>query len=201
MINYWEKGLNLVIANREKREDPLLQRLISNFFHDLIRKYAIKNIPKGGFDLILFDKKILKEVIKINQKNSHLIYLISSLKYDFVSIPYTRKKREIGKSKWTLSKKIKLFIDTFVSFSYLPLRVVSILGFLFGLFAFLYIVTIIVKFSNGEIIVQGWSALMIVVLTSSSLIMISIGLIGEYLWRTLDEVSEKPNYIIDKSDI
>ena len=201
MIGYWENGIKLVIANREAREDPLFQRLISNFFHNTIRKYAIKSIPKGGFDLILFDEKILKEVIEINQKNSHLIYLISSLKYDFVSIPYKRKKRKFGKSKWTFSKKVKLFIDTFTSFSYLPLRVISILGLLFGLLAILYSIVIIVEYYKGEIPVEGWSTLMIVCLISSSFIMISIGIIGEYLWRALDEVRNKPNFIIDKTDI
>ena len=198
MISYWEKGIKLVIANREDRDDPLHQRLISNLFHNSIRKFAIKGIPKGGFDLVLFDKKILNEVQAVNQKNSHLIYLISSLKYDYVSLPYSRRKREIGKSRWTLSKKIKLFIDTFVSFSYLPLRIISIFGLLFGLLAIVYILIIINIYLSGEIPVEGWSALMLVVLISSSFIMISIGVIGEYLWRTLDEVRNSPNYIVDK---
>ena len=198
MIDYWEKGIKLVIANREDRDDPLSQRLVSNLFHNSIRKFAIKGIPKGGFDLVLFDKKILNEVLAVNQKNSHLIYLISSFKYDYVSLPYTRRKREIGKSRWTLSKKIKLFIDTFVSFSYLPLRIISVLGLLFGFLAIVYILIIINKYFWGEIPVEGWSALMLVILISSSFIMISIGVIGEYLWRTLDEVRNNPNYVVDK---
>ena len=198
MIKYWEQGIKLVIANREKKEDGIIQKTFSNLYHNSIRLLALKNIPKGGFDIILFDKQILKEVVKINPKNTNLSYFISSLKYDYASISYTKKARKLGKSKWTLSKKINLVIDSFVSFSYLPLRIISIFGLLFGLLAIVYILIIINIYLSGEIPVEGWSALMLVVLISSSFIMISIGVIGEYLWRTLDEVRKNPNYIVDK---
>jgi len=134
----------------------------------------------------------------MNQKNTHLIYLISSLKYEFVSIPYTRMKREIGKSKWTLSKKIKLFIDTFVSFTYLPLRMISIGGIFLGLISIAYAALIVFNKMNGNIEISGWSATMVTLLIVSSFQMISIGVIGEYLWRTLDASRNRPNFIVDK---
>lgn len=198
MVKHWLGGIKLVIANRDSREDSFIQKIISNLFHNLIRKFAIKNIPKGGFDLILFDKKISQQIIKMNQKNTHLIYLISTLKYDYVSIPYTRKKREIGKSKWTFSKKIKLFIDTFVSFSFLPLRLISIGGIILGGGAITYAVFIIVNKIQGNIQMSGWSATMVTLLMVSSFQMIATGILGEYLWRTLDASRNRPNYIIDK---
>ena len=198
MAKHWLRGIKLVIANRESREDSFIQKTISNLFHNLIRKFAIKNIPQGGFDLILFDKKISQQIIKMNQKNTHLIYLISTLKYDYVSIPYTRKKREIGKSKWTFSKKIKLFIDTFVSFTYLPLRIISIGGIFLGLISISYAALIVFNKMNGNIEISGWSATMVTLLIVSSFQMISIGVIGEYLWRTLDASRNRPNYIVDK---
>ena len=198
MIKYWEQGIKLVIANRENKEDGIIQKTFSSLYHNSIRLFALKNIPKGGYDIILFDKQILKEVVKINPKNTNLSYFFSSLKYDYASISYTKKARKLGKSKWTLSKKINLVIDSFVSFSYLPLRLISIIGFIFGFLAIVYTLLIVIKYLNGEIAVEGWSALMIIVLISSSFIMISIGVIGEYLWRTLDEVRNKPNYIVDE---
>jgi dolichol-phosphate mannosyltransferase len=199
MFDYWQKGIKLVIANRENREDPLMQRLISNFFHNAIRKFALKHVPKGGFDLILFDKKILKEIKEMNQHNTHLIYLISWLKYDYISIPYTRRKRKEGTSRWTLSKKIKLFIDTFVSFSYLPLRLISITGIILGLGSIIYAIIIVFKKLNGDIPIEGWAANMVVFLFISSFQMIAIGILGEYLWRTLDSARKRPNYIIEET--
>jgi dolichol-phosphate mannosyltransferase len=118
--------------------------------------------------------------------------------YEYVSIPYTRRKREIGKSGWTLSKKIKSFIDSFVSFTYLPLRLISIAGILLGILALIYAGMIIYSKLTSKIPLQGWSSLMIVVLFTSSFIMISLGIIGEYLYRTLDAARKRPNFIIDK---
>ena len=198
MFSYWENGIKLVIANRENRQDSYLQNIFSNFFHFIIRKFALKSVPKGGFDLILFDKKILNQIKSMNHQNTHLIYLISSLKYDYISIPYTRLKRELGRSKWTLSKKIKLFIDTFVSFSYFPLRLISVTGIFLGFFSVFYAVFILYNRLQENIVIEGWSTNMIAFLLISSFQMISIGIIGEYLWRTLESTRNRPNYIIDE---
>ncbi|MBK9329845.1 MAG: glycosyltransferase family 2 protein [Sphingobacteriales bacterium] len=105
MFAHWSNGVKLVMANREKREDSFFQRNFSNLFHFLVRKFALSNIPSGGFDFVLFDKKLKDEVIKMNEKNTNTLYLLPWLGYDFVVIPYTRRKRTLGKSRWTLAKK------------------------------------------------------------------------------------------------
>lgn len=198
MYDYWKLGNKLVIANRNEREDPFFNKIIANFFHKLVKAIAIKNIPKGGFDFVLFDKKILDEIKKMDHQNTHLFYLISSLKYDYVSISYKRLKRTLGKSRWTFSKKVKLFIDTFVGFSYVPLRMISLFGFIFGLMSIAYSIYIVFNKLRNNIAIEGWSSLMMVVLFVSSFQMISIGILGEYLWRTLDSSRKRPNYIIEK---
>jgi dolichol-phosphate mannosyltransferase len=120
------------------------------------------------------------------------------LGYEYVSIPYTRKKREIGKSGWTLSKKIKSFIDSFVSFSFLPIRLISIVGILLGAVAFLYGIYILFAKLTGHIQVEGWSTMMVVFLFVSAFQMIALGIIGEYVWRTLDAARNRPLYVVDK---
>jgi len=198
MYEYWLKGIKFVVANREKREEGLAQRLFSNTYHRLIKKYALKNIPPGGFDLVLFDKQLRDEVVKIDERNTNQIYLLSWLDYDFVNIPYTRKKRILGKSRWTLTKKIKLFIDSFVSFSFAPLRLISIIGLSLGAIAFAYGIIIIISRIMGDIQVQGWSAMMVTFLFVSSFQMIALGIIGEYVWRTLDAARGRPNYVVEE---
>ncbi len=195
---HWLKGYKLVLAQKANREDSFLTKLFSNTYHNLIRNYVLNNAPKGGFDLWLFDKQLREELIKMNEKNFYLPYLFIWMGYEYVSIPYTRRKREIGKSGWTLSKKIKSFIDSFVSFTYLPLRLISITGILLGLLALIYAGMIIYSKITSKIPMQGWSSIMIVLLFTSSFIMISLGIIGEYLYRTLDAARNRPNYIIDK---
>lgn len=199
MVSYWKKGVKLVIANRTDREEPWMQKKISNFYHNAMKKVAIKNIPSGGFDLILFDRQLREEVVRINEKNTNTLYLLTWLQYDYVCIPYVRRKRKIGKSRWTLQKKIKLFIDSFVAFSYFPIRVITVSGIIFGLIAFLYGIFIIAAKIFGLIPVQGWATVMAVILFVSSFQMLALGVLGEYIWRTLDASRNRPNYVVDQT--
>jgi len=198
MVNYWRKGFKLVIANRSEREDSLINRFFAELFQKMIKRFALPNMPKGGFDYCLFDKKLREEVVSLNESNTNSLYLLLWLKYDFVSIPYTRRKRVIGKSRWTISKKIKLFIDSFVSFSYFPLRLITISGLLLGLISFVYATYVIFARLSGLIAVQGWTTLMVVFLLVSAFQMTALGIIGEYLWRNLDLSRKRPPYIIDE---
>jgi polyisoprenyl-phosphate glycosyltransferase len=198
MYDYWKKGVKFVIANRSDRDESWSQKLFSNTYHSLIKKYALKNIPSGGFDLVLFDKQLREQVVNINEKNTNTIYLLAWLDYDYVNIPYVRRKRDLGVSRWTLQKKVKLFIDSFVSFSFFPIRAISTIGILLGIVAFLYGIFVIIAKFTGLVPVAGWTALMVVVLFVSSFQMIALGIIGEYVWRSLDASRNRPNYIVDK---
>jgi dolichol-phosphate mannosyltransferase len=197
MLDYWKKGIKLVIANRQDREESLGQKLFSNTFHYLMKNYALKHVPEGGYDLVLFDKQLCQQVAKMNEKNSHTLYLLSWLGYEYVTIPYTRRKREIGKSRWTLQKKIKLFVDSFVGFSFFPLRAISVIGISLGMIAFLYGLFVAIVRITGLIHVEGWSSLMIVLLFVSSFQMVALGIIGEYVWRGLDASRNRPNFIVE----
>ncbi len=198
MYDYWLKGVKLVVANRQEREDGFVSRMFANQYQKLMRKYALPNLPKGGFDYCLFDKQLRDQVVSINEKNTNTLYMLAWLKYDFVAIPYTRRKREIGKSMWTFNKKIQLFIDSFVSFSYAPLRLITIAGLTLGVLAFLYSIFVIIGKFMGLIPVAGWTAMMVVFLIISSFQMISLGIIGEYMWRNLEASRNRPNFIIEE---
>lgn len=200
MYEYWKKGLKLILANRQDREDSFGQKLFSNTYHYLIRKLAIPGIPSGGFDYVMFDKQLRDEVVKMKEKNTNSLYLLVWMGYEYVNIPYTRKKRQIGKSRWTLKKKIKLFVDSFVSFSYFPLRFISVSGLFMGMIALVYALYILYARVTGHIEVEGWSTLMIVILFVSSFQMISLGIVGEYLWRSLDAARNRPSYIVEETE-
>ncbi len=198
MFNYWKDGWKLVLANRQDREDSFFTRLFAVTYQKMIRKYALPNLPEGGFDYCLFDKALREEVVQMSETNTNSLYLLTWLKYDYVNIPYTRLKRQIGKSRWTLKKKIKLFIDSFVSFSYAPLRMITIGGILLGVMALAYGIYVLVAKLLGFIAVEGWTTMMVVFLFVSAFQMLSIGIIGEYLWRTLEAARRRPPYIIDE---
>ncbi len=198
MYAHWQKGLKLVLAAREKRNDGLFNNTFSNVYHSLIRKFAIPGIPKGGFDFVLFDKELRDRVLEMNERNTNTLYLLPWLGYSYVTIPYERRKREIGKSRWTLSKKVKLFIDSFVSFTYFPIRAISFGGILLGLCSIVYLMYILYSKITGQIQIEGWTAMMVTMLAVAAFQMIAIGIIGEYVWRCLDIVRNRPQYVIEK---
>ncbi|AII51143.1 glycosyltransferase family 2 protein [Hymenobacter sp. APR13] len=198
MYDYWLKGFKLVIGNRQDREETGLSQVFAKGFHWLMKHLALKNIPDGGFDFVFFDRQVCDDVVRMQERNSNLFYLMIWLGYDYVNIPYVRRKREIGKSRWTLQKKVKLLIDSLLSFSYFPIRAISVLGLGLGLVALLYGLYIIGLKIRGSGEPEGWTALMVVVLFVAAFQMIALGVIGEYVWRGLDAARQRPMYVVKK---
>ena len=198
MIKHWEKGNKAVFAVSKNRKDPLLSRFFSSMYYSLIRRLAIHKYPKGGFDFLLVDKQIVNEINKIKEKNTNINTLIFWMGYKNVKIPYTRETRKKGKSQWTLSKKIKLVIDTFVAFSYFPIRLLSVLGIIFAIAAIIYGSFVFYNWSIGKIQVEGWTSIIIILTFTAGIQMVMMGVIGEYLWRTMDESRNRPSFVIDE---
>ena len=198
MIKKWESGRKVVMALREKREDSVLQNFFSDTYYRLLKKFAIDDYPEGGFDQVLIDQQIVDELKRISEKNTNIMSLIFWLGYDRESVSYTRQKREIGTSKWTVTKKMKLFIDTFVNFSYMPIRVISLVGLLTALVSFSYGLLVIILGYFDKIEVPGWTIIVVILTMLLGLIMVMLGIIGEYLWRILDESRKRPSYVVDK---
>jgi polyisoprenyl-phosphate glycosyltransferase len=198
MVKEWEQGKKVVMATREDRDESWSQKLFSNTYYRLMRKYAISEYPKGGFDFVLIDKQVASELINIKEKNTNIMSLIFWLGHERATIPYVRQKREHGKSKWTMSKKIKLFVDSFVSFSFVPIRFMSMIGFITALFSFIYGIFVLINSLIGNVNVQGWTTLIALITFLLGLMMLMLGIIGEYLWRILDETRKRPGYIIDE---
>lgn len=198
MIHHWEQGNKVIFAVRQGREDPIIQKIFSNIYYAMIRKFAIRNYPSGGFDFLLADRQVIEEVIQIHEKNTNIMTLIFWLGFKPILIPYIRRSRKKGKSRWTLGKKIKLFIDTFVAFSYFPIQLLSVLGFFVAFGAFLYGAYIFLYWLFFGISVAGWVPMMVILTFTSGIQMTMLGILGEYLWRTLDEARNRPYFVIDE---
>jgi dolichol-phosphate mannosyltransferase len=198
MYSWWEKDYKIVLAVRDDREEGKIQSFFSNTYWKLAKKYALKNTPEKGYDSFLIDRKIADSISNANEKNSPLSAQILWYGYKVKKIYYERKKRELGKSQWTLSKKIKLFIDTFIAFSYTPIRIISGLGIIISLAAFIFAMIILFNKFYNNIPIQGWASLMIVLLSLSGIQLMTLAIIGEYLWRNFDESRKRPIYVIEK---
>jgi len=198
MYKRWHDGHKVVLAVRADREDSWLQTQISNIYYRLMRRVALPNMPKGGFDCFLIDRAVINIIKSIEEKNSTLMGQILWCGFKSDIIYYVRKKRDIGVSRWTFSKKIKLFVDSFTAFSYLPIRLMSLLGISISFVSFLFgIFVVINKIVNGGDAI-GWSSLMVAIAFLSGIQMTMLGIIGEYLWRNFDESKKRPIFVIDE---
>jgi len=198
MIRHWQKGVKGVLAVRKERKDSIPSKIASKMYYYGIRKYAIPNFPKGGFDFFLIDRQIVDELNKNQEKNSNLMNLLFWLGFDYVTIPYVRQKREKGKSGWTLSKKIKHVIDSFIGFSYVPIKLLPSIGIIFAVASFVYGGSVFYNWLVGDVQIEGWTTTIIMVAFIGGIQMIMLGVLGEYLWRTLDETRKRPTFIIDE---
>lgn len=198
MIEKWENGYKVILAIREDREESKIQKTMAALYYFILRKIAFPDYPDGGFDFVLFDRQIAEELKMYSGKNTNIMSLIFSLGHKRYCIPYTRGMRKFGKSRWTFWKKINLLIDSLVSFSYLPVRFMSFIGITIAFGSFIYGLFVCLNYFRGNILVPGWTALIIILSFFLGLIMIMLGIIGEYLWRNLDESRKSPLFIIDE---
>lgn len=197
MIDKYLEGNKVVLATRKNRHDKWHEILLSKIYTKTIKELALPNMPDGGFDSYLIDRQVIDFLVNLNQKNSPLTELILWSGFEYVTIDYERQKRLAGKSRWTLSKKIKMTFDSLLGFSYLPIRFITSTGILVFFFSIIWIIILIFQKLMGKITIDGYTSIIILILVSFSIIMLSLGIIGEYIWRTLDESKKTPAFIID----
>jgi polyisoprenyl-phosphate glycosyltransferase len=196
---HFRDKIHIVAGYRKSREDSLISRIFSKLFIILIKKMIFSNYPIQGFDYVLISEQVKNEMLKMNESNpfwqGQMLWSGFSSKF----IPYERQKRYSGKSQMSLSKKINYSMDGIFGFSILPIRVLSLSGILISICGFIYasyiILAKILGLGNME---YGWAPLMIVILLLSGFQLTMMGMLGEYLWRTLSQVQNRPDYIIDE---
>jgi glycosyltransferase involved in cell wall biosynthesis len=195
LVQQFEAGSEVVIAYRESREDRLVSRLTSRLFYRIIR-LSLPEIPSGGFDYVLMARKVVDAFNSIEVRNRFFQGDVLWLGYRTSFIPYIRAKRVIGKSQYTFAKRLKNSLDAILDSSYLPIRFISLVGVLTALTGFLYAVDIVYARLRHHIPATGLAPIMILVLVIGGLLMLMLGIIGEYVWRIYDEVKGKPNYVV-----
>jgi len=199
LVAKWRGGARVVWAVRDARDgESAATKLLSRLYYYLMRRFAEVQPPSKGADFLLADRRLIDELRCAPEKHTSLLSLIQWMGFEQASVTYNKAARHSGRSKWTLRKKLKLAVDSFVSFSYTPVRMASACGLLFALSGFAYAALIAARAIILGSPVQGWSSLMCVLLMVSGVQLVMLGVLGEYLWRTLDEARGRPRYIIEK---
>lgn len=198
LLQEWKQGYNVVWAARSERlGESWSTRLFSSAYYRIMQKLALPEMPRQGADFVLLDRKVIDAYNAIPEKNTSFLAMILWLGFRQTTISYVKEARAAGKSKWTFARKIKLLVDSVVSFSFAPIRFASYLGMLVSLFAFAFSIDVFVNALFGHPI-EGYSSLMMVVLWLGGIQLLILGILGEYLWRAFDQVRGRPYYIVEE---
>lgn len=198
LLGHWIEGTPVVWAVRHERKgESWTTKGFSRFYHWLMRNVVgMKELPATGADFFLLDRKVVDAFGRFSEANVSILALITWMGFKQVSIPYDKEARIHGRSGWNLRKKLKLVVDSVTSFSYVPIRFMSYLGFLIAFLGFVYAGVVIFNALHGQP-VQGWPSMIVVVLVLGGVQMSMMGVLGEYLWRALDEARRRPRYIVE----
>lgn len=195
MVESWCGGSEIVICHRTDRSDTLLAKIFSRMAYGVLR-ISFPQIPPGGFDFVLMDRKVMDSFNSVDVRHRFFQGDLLWTGYRTSFIPYVRLKRTIGKSQYNFGKKLKNFLDAVLDASYLPIRFISLVGLITSAFGVMYSATIVFSWLRGETPFAGWAPIMIAILLVGGLIMVMLGVIGEYVWRINEEVRKRPNYVV-----
>lgn len=198
---FTKEDIPIILGQRNGRDESRYRKVTSKFFYNMMRRLSFSNMPDGGFDVALISPEVKDKLLEMNESNPFWQGQILWTGYPVKFIPYTREKREVGTSKWTFSKKIKYLLDGVLNYSYSPLRFFSLIGIISFLLGIIYSIIIVIQYILGGSPFEGWAPLMIIILLFSGLQLLVLGLIGEYLWRTLEQTKNRPKYIIKKEKV
>ncbi len=179
MVERWKQGNNVVLAIREGRDEGKKKTFFADTYYWIVRKTALNNMPEHGFDVYLIDRKVVDVLTVLDEKNSILTGQILWSGFKTAHVGYYRQAREIGESKWTLKKKIRLVSDTMFSFSMFPIKLVEMIGFFSIVGAIIWTVIEVVAKLTGKITVIGWVTSFIFNLLSFGVIMMTLGLMAD----------------------
>ncbi|WP_297092411.1 glycosyltransferase [uncultured Draconibacterium sp.] len=201
MYRHWENGNKIVIPFRASRNDGWLSDLFSTFYYGIMNAISDVNFPKGGADGFLIDREVVDIMNeRIHPINTSTIVEVLRLGFDPVFIPFNRPTVK-SKSRWTFKKKLKLASDTIFSSSSFPIKCITIIGFISVIISvFSIIVSTFLKFSGNQhlfgLSIPGWTSTFVLISFFCGLILFSLGVIAEYIWRIYEEVKNRPGYII-----
>ncbi|MBO6108598.1 MAG: glycosyltransferase [Eubacterium sp.] len=196
----WEKikneGYDAVYIEKKSVQVSPFSRFLSKRYHNMMRKYAVSNYSSNGVNNIVFNSKIKKYLNENIESNSSIILQIMDIGFNHCMISMDYSEREHGRSKWTFGKKVKLLIDSFVSFSFMPIRLVSIIGILMFMTGCIEGLIIIINWIVNSDVPAGYSTLICILSIGFGVTNISLGIIAEYLWRTLDAARKRPVFTV-----
>lgn len=192
--------IDVAVGQRVGRSDPLMTRLFSGLFWKLNRRLVLPELPEGGVDVFGCTREVRDQLLCLDESHSSLVGLLFWVGFRRAFVPYERRARAIGKSAWTLRKKLTYLADSVFSFTDLPIRILTVMGMVgLGLSLLLSLLVVVVK-QMHDFPVPGYAATLLTITFFGALNCFGLGVIGSYVWRAFENTKRRPGYIVASHD-
>lgn len=199
MIEKWKQGYDVVYGKRSVREgETAFKKITAKLFYRFLSSLTNIEIPNDAGDFRLIDRKVLDAMKSIKEKNRYIRGLVSWVGFKQTSVEYVRKERFAGETKYPLKKMLRFASDAITSFSYKPLKIAGYAGYILSFISFIYLIYVIIRKLTVGDFGQGWASIVAINLFFNGVILIVLGIMGEYVGRIYDECKNRPLYIIDE---
>jgi glycosyltransferase involved in cell wall biosynthesis len=187
---------DVVFGCRVARADPWLSEFFSNLFWRVYRHFVVKDMPKGGVDIFACTRQVRDRLLELKEVNTNLIALLFWLVFRREFVGYERQPRLEGKSAWTISKKIRYCLDSIFNFTDLPIRLLLYTGIIGMGFSVFCSSVVLGAWFFGKIKVPGYTPTVLALLFFGALTSLGLGIVGQYLWLTLQSSRKRPDYVV-----
>ena len=196
MIQRWREGYDVVYAQRRSRKDSLFKRVTAGIYYWLLQRLADVSIPRNTGDFRLMDRAVVDQLKLMRERSRFLRGMVSFVGFRQIAVRFDRDERHAGVTGYPLGKMLKFAADGVTSFSAAPLRLISVMGYLFSALSFLGIIyALLMKVLRPDVTIEGWTFIVISVLLSGGVQMVMVGVLGSYIGRIYAEVQGRPLYI------
>lgn len=197
LIKKWEEGFDVVYAQRRTRKDTFFKKFTADMFYRTLQKLADIDIPRNTGDFRLIDRKVVDELSKFREHNRFLRGMVSFVGFKQTAVLFDRDERHAGETGYPLKKMIKFAADGIFSFSTVPLKMISTMGYIVAAISLLGIIyAIFMKIFFPEVTIEGWTLMIISVLFIGGIQLIMLGVLGSYIGRIYTEAQNRPLYMI-----
>lgn len=191
---------DLCLGVRRSREDPKMSRLLSGLYWRLYRRFVMPDVPAGGVDIFGCNEAVRSALLNLDERAGSLIGQLFWVGFRRVEIPYDRRARLKGRSAWVFWKRLRYFLDSVFAFSDLPISLLVVVGAVGGILSIAIGAVVMLAWAFGDIPVAGYVPLMIAILFFGFMTLLSLGIIGIYVWRISENVRGRPNAIVAKRE-
>lgn len=199
MAAKWNEGYHVVYGKRKKREgDGIFKKISAKIFYRLLRRMTSIDLPLDTGEFRLIDRKVCDAVNRLPEKNRYIRGLVTWVGFKQTEVLYVRQERFAGETKYPLRKMIIFAMDAITAFSYKPLKIATSVGFLISFFSFVYLIIVFYQRFFTDTTITGWASTTGILLFTQGIVMMILGMMGEYIGRVYEEIKNRPAYIVQE---